>query len=85
MTTLQSQLARGTAVASSSSFVGNRSRACEGALSQAWFPGNASEQWHGSAHKLFSGFVILLFSSFDECNNSSSQKDPDFQLCLSYF
>ncbi|XP_024372152.1 aspartate aminotransferase isoform X1 [Physcomitrium patens] len=57
MTTLQSQIARGIAVASScpSSSIIGRSKLSQGAHSQAWLSGNNTDQWHGSAFSLFAG------------------------------
>lgn len=53
MTTLQSQLMNGTALASSCPL--SKARVSQGALSQAWFTGNHSEQWHSSAFTLSTG------------------------------
>lgn len=60
MTTLQSQIARGIAVASScpSSSIIGRSKLSQGAHSQAWLSGNNTDQWHGSAFSLFAGSVL---------------------------
>jgi hypothetical protein len=57
MATLQSQLAKGTAIASPCplSAIKDRTRVSQGALSQAWFTGNSTEQWHSSAYNLFAG------------------------------